>query len=102
MSVILSMGKGSLYNVTSCLAAWSNVPSRGVSVWGVSVQGEVSVQGGLCPEGPPIQRTVGNIHPDVYLLRKYYKTYDFSTDIDHIFLLPKVDTILLKFPTLIY
>ena len=29
VSVILSMGGGVLYDVTSCLAAWSHVPSRG-------------------------------------------------------------------------
>ena len=27
-----------MYDVASCLAAWSHVPSRGVSVWGVSLQ----------------------------------------------------------------
>ena len=43
-SVILSTG-GGLYDVTSWLAAWSHVPSRGslslvpCSFWGISVQG---------------------------------------------------------------
>ena len=45
-------GWGSLYDVTSYLAAWSDVPFRGglclgVSVQGVSLQG-ISVHGGLC------------------------------------------------------
>ena len=60
--VCLSTG-GSLYDVTSCLAAWSHVPSRGplslapCSFQGVSVPGRMfflggfSVQGNLCPEG---------------------------------------------------
>ena len=59
-----SHGGGSLYDVISCLAAWSHVPSGGVSVsgqmfliGGVSVRGSlsrgslskgISVQGGLC------------------------------------------------------
>ena len=76
VSVILFIGV-SLYDVTFCLAAWSHVPPKGVSVsvqgslsgrtsfrrvsfQGVSVQGVsvqevlctgVSVQGGLCPGG---------------------------------------------------
>ena len=44
---------GSLYDVTSCLAAWCHVPSRGVSVWDSLCPGGlclgVCVQGSLCP-----------------------------------------------------
>ena len=48
--VCLSTG-GSLYNVTSCLAAWSHVFSGGsLSLVPCSFQG-VSVQEGLCPMG---------------------------------------------------
>ena len=49
-------GRGSLYDVTSCLAAWSYVHSRGLCMGflclgGVSVQG-VSLEGGyLCERG---------------------------------------------------
>ena len=44
-SVILSTGRrGSLYDVTSCLAAWYHVPSMGVSV-----SGPMFLLGGLCP-----------------------------------------------------
>ena len=42
VSVILSTGEGSLYDVTSCLTAWSHVPSIGVSV-------------GFPPETPPTE-----------------------------------------------
>ena len=46
-------GRGTLYDVTTCLAAWSHVPSGGsLSLHahsGGSVQGSVS--GGLCPGG---------------------------------------------------
>ena len=38
-------GRGSLYDVTSCLVAWSHVPS------GVSVSGPMFLPGDLCPEG---------------------------------------------------
>ena len=67
-----SVQGGSLYDVTSCLAAWSHIPSGGSlsrgSLSGVSVQGGslsgVSVgggslsredlcRGGLCPGDPP-------------------------------------------------
>ena len=37
------MGGGSLYNITSCLAAWSHVPLGGISA-----------QGGLCQGDPPL------------------------------------------------
>ena len=44
---------GSLYDVTSCLAAWCHVPSRGVSVLDSLCPGGlclgVCVQGSLCP-----------------------------------------------------
>ena len=47
--VILSTG-GSLYDVTSCLAAWSHVPSRGLPPGGsVSEEGEWA-QIPPCPE----------------------------------------------------
>ena len=49
MSVILSRRRGSLNDVTSCLAAWFHVPS------GRSLPGEVSVGGGgaLCQGDSP-------------------------------------------------
>ena len=50
MSVILFTGggsRGSLYDDTSCLVAWSRVPSGGVSVSGPMLFLGVSVQGGL-------------------------------------------------------
>ena len=59
VSVILFIGgRGeSLYDVTSCLASWPHVPSRGslslvpCSFWGVvSVRRGVSVHRGLCQE----------------------------------------------------
>ena len=43
-------GGGSLYDVTSCLVAWSHVPSRGVSV-----SGPMFLRGGLC-QGEPLDR----------------------------------------------
>ena len=45
--LVLSMGWGSLCNVTSCLAAWSHVPSRGR----VSVSGPMFLQGGSLSRG---------------------------------------------------
>ena len=45
------VGGGSLYDVTSCLAAWSHVPSR------VSVSGSMFLPGGLCPGGVSVQRS---------------------------------------------
>ena len=75
MSVILSTGRGYLYDVTSYLAAWSHVPSgEGVSIPGplfllgslcvgrsLSTSQGVSVQvglclGGLCPGEVSLQR----------------------------------------------
>ena len=63
------MGGGeSLYDVTSCLAAWSDVPSRGslslvpCSSQGVSIPGPMFLPGGLCGEGglfPPIRKAGG-------------------------------------------
>ena len=54
MSVILSKGKGSLYDVTSSLATWSHVPSRGSlsrgTCRGVFVLRE-SPSLGVCPGG---------------------------------------------------
>ena len=44
MSVILSTGRGSLYDVTSYLAAWSHVPSGE----GVSIPGPLFLLGNLC------------------------------------------------------
>ena len=55
-----SVHRGSLYDVTSCLAAWFHVPSvGGLHLWsqvslkglcpGWSLSRVVSVQGGLCP-----------------------------------------------------
>ena len=48
-------GMGSLCDVTSCLAAWSHVPSRGsLSLVPCSIGGGgrwASVHGGLCPKG---------------------------------------------------
>ena len=51
-----SHGGGSLYDVISCLAAWSNVPSGGFlslvkcSLLGESLSGGLC-RGGLCPRG---------------------------------------------------
>ena len=59
LSVSHSVHGGALYDVTSCLAAWSHVPSRGLCLDGSlsgGVCGEgVSVKGGLCERGqkPP-------------------------------------------------
>ena len=69
-----SVHRGSLYDVTSCLAAWFHVPSGGslflvpYSYWGLCQGGlcqgglclgslcrRVSVQGGLCPRGVSVQ-----------------------------------------------
>ena len=53
LSVILFTGDGSLYNVTSCLVAWSHVPSAGFlslvpcSFQGVSVSGPMFLLGSL-------------------------------------------------------
>ena len=45
MSVILfTGGRWSMYDVTSCLAVWSHVPSW----WGVSISGPMFLPGGLC------------------------------------------------------
>ena len=33
LSVILFMGGGPLYDITSCLVAWFNVPSGGLCAW---------------------------------------------------------------------
>ena len=44
-------GKGSLYNVTSCLAAWPHVPSGGLCLWShVPSRGSL---GGLPDRDPP-------------------------------------------------
>ena len=64
--VCLSMG--CLYDVTSCLAAWSHVPSGGLCPWshipsGKSLSRRVR-EGGLCRETPGI-RKAGGLHPTV-------------------------------------
>ena len=48
---------GSLYDVTSCLTAWSNVPSGGaLCLWShLSSGGNVCPGGGLCPSGVSVQ-----------------------------------------------
>ena len=54
LSVILFMGGGSLYDVNSCLATWSHVPSGGslslvpCPFWRGYLSQGVSVPGGLC------------------------------------------------------
>ena len=55
-----------MYDVTYCLAAWSHVPFRGISVqWGLCPWGlcsGVSAKEGLCPRRPPSQiRKAGDI-----------------------------------------
>ena len=52
MSVILSTAGGSLYDVTFCLAAWSHVPSGGVSLTETSLDRDP-----LDNDQPPGQRT---------------------------------------------
>ena len=53
-TIILFIGEAGLYDVISCLAAWSHVPSRGLCLWshvpprGVSVSGSMFLPGGLC------------------------------------------------------
>ena len=59
-----SVHRGSLYELAYCLAAWSHVPSRAVSIPGPMFLLGVSVEGGLCPEGvsvgrPPRNRKMG-------------------------------------------
>ena len=52
MSVVLSTGRGSLYDVISCLAAWSYVPSRGFCHWShIPTRGSLFRGGDLCPRG---------------------------------------------------
>ena len=54
----------SLYDATSCLAVWSDVPSSETSVPGpVPSRGvwRVSVQGGLTPRGVPTETPPGQI-----------------------------------------
>ena len=48
-------GEGSLYNVTSCLAVWSDVPSGGLCLWSHVPSGG----GGLCPG----RLSLGALHP---------------------------------------
>ena len=55
LSVSHSVHRGSLYNVTSSLAAWSHVPSIGSLSKG-SLSQVVSVRGGLCPDGGFLSR----------------------------------------------
>ena len=57
-------GGGSLYDDTSCLAAWSRVPSAGVSVSGPMFLLGVSVKWGLYQgDPPPIWWRAGGTHP---------------------------------------
>ena len=77
-----SVQGGSLYDVTSCLAAWSHIPSggslsrgslsgvsvQGGSLSGVSVGGGVFVQGGSLSGGslsggPPVWLRAGGTYP---------------------------------------
>ena len=64
-----SQGTGSLYDVISCLAAWSHVPSGGISVYGpmfllgVSISGPMFLPGVSVQEGSPLQRPPGQRPP---------------------------------------
>ena len=72
VSVILSTGRGSLYDVTSSLTAWSHVPSRGSlflvprSFQGGSVSGPMFIPRGVSVSGPMFPRGVSltSLHRD--------------------------------------
>ena len=76
--MFLSVGGGSLYDVTSCLAAWSHVPSRGslvtCSFGGTLSWGGGSVQGD-CQEEPPSPSDRGPLYGEeraVSILLEYF------------------------------
>ena len=67
--------EGSLYDGTSCLAAWSQVPSKGSSVQGFSVQGEGSLSRGaflsmesLCRETPESEKRAVRVLLECFLV----------------------------------
>ena len=83
MSVILSTGRESLYDVTSFLATWSHVPCGGLCLWshvpsrGVSVSSHVPTWGTTpCRAPPPYgkERTV-------YILLECILVYDLFVDL---------------------
>ena len=61
---VFLFGGGYLYDVTSCLAAWSHVPSgKGVSVPGPMFRGGVSVRELSLDRDSPIWWRAGGMHP---------------------------------------
>ena len=76
MSVILSTGKRSLYDITFCLATWSDVHSRGSLSGGFCPGGlcrgvfvlRGSLSGGVCPGGLFCNQSPGSLCPGVSVL----------------------------------